>query len=69
MHKVEIAGFGDDHPLAQAMASLVWYAMRKGITHVGESMTILIPPMDIGLSEETAKNAGEWELRLKKVAE
>lgn len=67
--KVEAQSFGDNEPLPVAIGVLLMHAMSKGVTHVGEKMTILVPPMDVGTKDGPMVSAGEWELVLTKVAD
>lgn len=63
---------GDDHPIPHSLATLILYAMSRGVVHVDDELTMLVPPMDIraeagGIGKSV--HTGEWELTLKKVSD
>lgn len=68
-HRVDVEEFGAEHPLAQAMAALIWWAWSHGVRSENERMTVVIPRMEMGPSRSETKDVGEWEITVKKVAD
>lgn len=67
-YKVEAFEMGEQRDLVHAMMLLVRHAMQGGIKNADESMTVIIPPVEIGRSEKDLKDVGEWEIRVRKVS-
>ena len=71
MHRrVDVVSWGDDpneNPMAQSIAMLVWTAWKGGVRKSDESMTIMVPEMDIGEDEKSMVDVGEFEITIRKV--
>jgi hypothetical protein len=68
-HHVEAIPMDSDNPVIRAMAILIWAAMQGGCDTEDESMTMMFPSVPMGKSPETAKECGDWEIRVKKVGD
>jgi hypothetical protein len=66
-HKIGVHELEQGDPMSDAVACMVWFAIKGGVRREGESMTIMVPSMVIGPTQETAQEAGEWEIKVTKI--
>ena len=67
--KTDCHEMGEDDHFSHCIAVMLYWAIKGGVRSDGDTVTMIVPSINIGTSRETAFESGEFEIKITKIGD